>query len=118
MAESKINTNPNNTPIIGACGIQTATASVEELANRLVRIGNVVHINLSLHFTNENIGSVDFASIPVGFRPSSVVYVPMVWRNAGGATFPIRAKIDTNGMISQTFGSNMAYVSISGTYTV
>ena len=114
---STIKTDSSNAPIVGTVETKIATANCSSYVNRVVRVGNVVHLNLQISFATA-IGSGNFALIPEGFRPSDSVSVPIVWRNSSGVVHASYATISTGGYISQQIGSNTSAIIISGMYTV
>ena len=117
MATSKIKTESSNAPITGVCDIKIATNNCSSYANRVVREGNVVHLNLQISFATV-IGTANFALIPEGFRPSTPVSVPIIWRNSSGVVHASYATISPGGYISQQIGTNTSAIVIIATYTV
>ena len=117
MATSIIKTDSSNAPIVGECDIKIATTNCSSYANRVVRDGNVVHLNLQISFATV-IPTGNFALIPEGFRPSTTVYVPIIWRNSSGVVHASYATISTGGNISQQIGTNTSAIAISATYTI
>ena len=106
-----------NSRTISSCATDTYTYTSTVLANGLTRIGRMVHINLAMHFPSARPGgSVAFATVPTGFRPSETVHIPACWRNASGVTLPHAVKIETTGAISQSAGGDTEFISISSSY--
>ena len=117
MATSTIKTDSSNAPIVGVADTEIATTNRDNLANILVREGNMVHINLSVLFRTAA-PTGNFALIPAEFRPKENVRVPCVWKNSSGVVHPYSVTIKPNGYIEQNVGNNMTNIAISATYTV
>ena len=117
MATSIIKADSSNAPIVGVADTTIATANRDNLANILVREGNIVHINLSVLFKTA-VPSGNFALIPAEFRPKENVRVPCVWKNTSGIVHPYSVTIKPNGYIEQNVGNNTTNVAISASYTI
>ena len=81
---------------------------------RCTKYGNRVHIEFAAYYGTSMSTSASLGFLPSGYRPSAEVDIPAVIVTSDGTTSSAKAKIASNGKITQALSSSCRNVYIDG----
>lgn len=101
-------------------GTSTYTSHNTALGNRIIKQGNKVDVSITLiadsGYTYPS--STAIMSVPTGYRPSSNIKVPAMFKGSDDKWYAYEAWINSNGNVGQDWSSSCKGIYISASYLI